>query len=432
MSPRTADVLLPRRTLLALGGLAALAGAGGLAGCAAAGGDLVAADVARRPGDPARVPALVDAVGAFGADLLDAVGEEGNLVCSPWSVLVALAMVRYGATGTTAEEMDAALHLPDLAALGPGLSALDQLLGTRSGRRENAAGKKTTVVLDTANRVWGQQGSAWERPFLEDLAAWFGTGVSETDLAGDPEAARRAVNAWVADQTHDRIEELMPEGSVRPGTRMVLANALHVRAPWRKAFDPGGPLEFAAPGGPVTVPSMAAVLPGGGVVGEGWTAARVPLAGDELALTVIRPDVDLATLRPALRGDGLANLLRREPDRGVALRMPPVELRTALELTDALRRLGMRRAFTPEAEFDRMTRAERLLVAAVQHQGWLALDEEGLEAAAATGVTMEPVSAPSTPLELTLDRPYLACLHDVETGLPLLLVQVVDPTAAAS
>lgn len=157
MSPGTEEVRLPRRTLLALGALAALAGTGGLAGCAAEDDDLVAADVARRPGDAARVPGLVDAVGAFGADLLAALGGEGNLVCSPWSVLVALAMVRHGARGTTAAEMDAALHLPDLAALGPGLSALDQLLARRAGRRENAGSEKATVVLATANRVWGQR-----------------------------------------------------------------------------------------------------------------------------------------------------------------------------------------------------------------------------------------------------------------------------------
>lgn len=112
--------------------------------------------------------------------------------------------------------------------------------------------------------------------------------------------------------------------------------------------------------------------------------------------------------------------------------MPPLELRTELELSGVLEGLGMRRAFRADAEFEGMTRSERLAIGAVQHQGWLVLDEEGLEAAAATGVTMEAVSGVATPLELTLDRPYLACLHDVETALPLLLVQVVDPSAAAS
>lgn len=107
---------------------------------------------------------------------------------------------------------------------------------------------------------------------------------------GDPEAARQDVNAWVADQTHDRITELMPEGSVQPPTRMVLANALSVRAPWHERFEPAEPLDFEGPAGTVRVPSMQVTSPGRGLVGQGWATARVPLAGQELALTVVRPD----------------------------------------------------------------------------------------------------------------------------------------------
>ncbi|SDS11767.1 serpin B [Friedmanniella luteola] len=430
MTPETTDALVPRRTLLGLLGLGALAtvtGCGGDAG-------LVTADVARRPGDPARVPAVVDAVSAFGTDLLGVVGaDDGNVVCSPWSVLVALAMVRNGATGVTAREMDEALHLPDLAGLNAGLGTLDQELATRAGRRRDGDGEEASVVLDAANRVWGRQGSTWEPAFLAALAAWYGTGVGATDLGGDPEGARRSVNAWVAEQTHDRITELMPRGSLQPETRMVLANALYVRAPWHERFGPAEPLDFTGPGGTGTVPSMQVTLPGQGLAGDGWAAARVPLAGQELALTVVRPDGGLADLRARLRDGGLTRLLRTAPDRGVALRMPPVRLRTELDLVGVLEGLGMRRAFaTGLAEFDGMTRSERLHVGAVRHQGWLALDEDGLEAAAATGVAMDAVSAPSIELELTLDRPFLACLHDVATALPLLLVQVGDPAARAA
>ena len=113
--------------------------------------------------------------------------------------------------------------------------------------------------------------------------------------------------------------------------------------------------------------------------------------------------------------------------------MPPVELRSRLDLVSVLQGLGMRRAFSPGvAEFDGMTGSDKLHVGTVQHQGWLALDEKGLEAAAATGVTMDTVSAPQIDLQLVLDRPYLACLHDVATALPLLLVQVTDPAASGS
>lgn len=237
----------------------------------------------------------------------------------------------------------------------------------------------------------------------------------------------------MAHQTHDRITNLLPPGSVTPLTRLLLANALYVRAPWHEPFQPQDRTPFQTPGGPVPVPMMGVSLRQAGLVGSGWQAARIPLASRELALTVILPRGDLAAMRRELSGTGLVELLRTDPMRGVDLSLPPLRLRSVLPLRQVLADLGMPRAFSPSSELDGLTTSEQLQIGVVEHQGWIAIDKDGLEAAAATAVTVVPVSAPAQPsLKLVFDRPFLACVHDVATALPLLVLQVSDPSLAGS
>lgn len=133
------------------------------------------------------------------------------------SMLTALAMVRNGASGATAAEMDRALRLPALSDLNAGMNLIDQTLAKRSGKR-GAGTRKGKVELDLANAVWGQQGYTWEQPFLEVLASDYGTGVHPTDFAGNQAAARRSINTWVADRTHDKITDIATPDVVNADT----------------------------------------------------------------------------------------------------------------------------------------------------------------------------------------------------------------------
>lgn len=160
--------MLTRRGLLLAGAFGAI---GPVSGCALVRPGLASADVPRRAPSPDSTAAAVDAVGSFGADLLEAVAQAGNVVCSPFSVLFALAMVRNGATGQTAREMDATLHLPRLDALNAGLNALDQTLATRAGRRRTASNTRAKVHLDLANRVWGQRAARAGHSGVDPAAA---------------------------------------------------------------------------------------------------------------------------------------------------------------------------------------------------------------------------------------------------------------------
>lgn len=167
----------------------------------------------------------------------------------------------------------------------------------------------------------------------------------------------------------------------------------------------------------------------GAVVASGWQAARIPLAGAELAMTVVLPQKDVCTLLEALDNGGLAELLTTRPSGEVALTMPAFSNKSVLTLTETLRRMGMSRALSDSAQFGGLTQDEQLRIADVFPQGWVAVDKDGVEAAAATAVTVDITSAPPQPrLNLVLDRPFLYCVHDVELGLPLLIGVVNDPT----
>lgn len=387
-------------------------------------------DVARKPSVPSSISPLVDSIGAFSMDLVRRLPVGTNLICSPFSVMVALAMVRNGATGQTAAQMDTVLHFFDLDAVNAGMNAIDQTLSSRSGTREGADGVRASVKLSLANSTWGQTGLTWQTPFLDVLARSYGTGVFLQDFVGDSSAARKVINAWVADHTADRIIDLLPPDVLSTDTRLVLVNALHLVAPWEQSFVDVGSRPFHTPSGELMTPTLQRLFEGrAGVVGDGWQAARIPLLGGELAMTVVLGDRDLPTLLADLDGSALTTLLGAAPVGGVDLTLPAFRFRSAFVLGATLAEMGMERAFTADAELGGLTADEQLKLSFVVHQGWITVDEDGVEAAAATAVGADTVSAPAPPrLTMVLDRPFLFCLHDVATAVPLLVGVVNDPT----
>jgi serpin B len=435
--------MLTRRALLR--SAATVTGAAGLGplltGCGDDGGPgrgtdagYVSARTPRGVGSADAGPAAAAAVAAFGVDLYgQLVADHENLVISPWSVAVALAMTRTGAVGRTATEMDTVLHGTDL---GPGLNWLDHSLHARTGRRPNATGKKGDVGLETASSLWGQDGTAWQPAFLDQLASDFGAGMHTVDYRADASGAARRINAWTADRTHDRITDLIPDGALDALTRLVLVNAIWFKAPWHEAFEPGATqdLPFRRPdGSTVDAPMMASAASHAGYAeGPGWRAASVPYAGEELAMAVIVPDgdTDLSDVEATLADGGLARVLGGFSQAGaVDLLLPRWQTRTSAALKEVLGRLGMPTAFTDSADFSGMTRDEQLLVQDALHQGFVAVDEEGTEAAAATAVVVGTTSAEVPQHVVHADRAFVFAVHDVATRVPLFLGRVVDPTA---
>lgn len=437
----------PRRDLIRAAGLLggmALLGSPALAGCGGPrdgrtnGVALVAADIPRATPDPALLPVAAEAVTGFTADLYRQAARAdpwANLVCSPYSVAVALAMVRAGARGRTAEELDTVLHAPGGGRLHPALNALTRAVDSRAGTVTAADGSRSEIQVDVANAVWGQRGVTWEQDFLAELARSYGTGMRQADFVEDGrrEQTRRSINAWTADRTRGRITDLVPAGVLDRWTRLVLVNAMYLKAAWLTPFEQAStaPSPFrTAAGDTVQVPMMTGTGERGYLTGDGWQAVGLPYRGGQLAMAVVLPDEGwFVEVERGLDGAVLRRLLTGfRPDQ-VRLTMPRWRFRSHLTLNEALSALGMPTAFSAEADFSGMTTAERLAVAQVLHQGFVAVDEAGTEAAAATAVAIRAVSAERGGIQLRLDRPFLFVIHDVPTGTPLFVGRVTDPTA---
>jgi serpin B len=436
---------LARRDVLKILGLAALAtSSSALVACSDNSGPaiatdpgVVAAQVDREAGDPKLIPGVVDALNHLTGGLYAQLSSQpGNLAFSPYSVAVALSMTRNGAAGKTAEEMDQVLGIGDLAAHNGGINALTQAVEGLAGTFEQEGADPAVIALDSANALFGDGSVTWSDDFLETLARSYGAGMRTVDYIGHTEDARTKINGWTAERTHDKIPEIIPEGVLDELTRLVLVNALYFKAPWQFPFQEtltsDRPFHRSA-SDTVDVPTMVASLEGAGYgEGEGWRAVRLPYVGGTLAMSVLLPDEGaFGDLEQKVAGGQLAVILGTAvTDAMVELSLPRWKFRTEASLKDALTALGMPIAFSLDADFTDMTDEDAdLHIGAVLHQTFVAVDERGTEAAAATAVVMQDESAPAVRVEVVVDRPFLFVIHDVEHLTPLFVGRVADPTA---
>ncbi|MDG4829037.1 serpin family protein [Solwaraspora sp. WMMD1047] len=391
------------------------------------------ADPVRLPPDPATMAAAAGAVRGFTADLYHTLASShpgGNVVCAPYSVGLALAMTRAGAGSTTADEMDAVLHAPHPRpdALHSGLNTVDQSL---AGRFADGDGTKKPRLI-TANALWTRLDLGLRPGFGDTLAGYYGAAPHPVDFGGAPESARQEINAWVSDRTNAKIEELLGSDSVSSDTRLILTNTVYLMAAWRYPFTARATAvePFTRDDGSVVdVPMMRGPFDRMGYLeGDGWRAVDVPYEGGALAMAIVMPTSgDLAAVEANLDGTGLGALLTGFQTTDVQLRMPRWTFRLPAELGVALSGLGMPTAFTPQADFTPMSTTDPdLCIDDVVHETFIAVDEKGTEAAAATAVIIRPPSIPQGP-QFFVNRPFLYVIHDRLTGIPLFLGRVHDP-----
>ena len=401
----------------------------------------------------AQSPEVAPAINQFGLDLLriqPSANTPGNLLLSPYSIEAALAMAWTGADGVTRDEMRRVLHFAgNDAAVVNAFSALARELRAISGASPTSAeipGQKGIPVprvdLSVANRLFAQSGFAVQPEFIRGLRDDFGAPLEELDFSHAPEPSRRKINDWVADQTHRRITDLVPAGALNEMTRLVLANAIYLKAPWMTPFEPEAtkPEAFWV-GGSVgnRVPTMQQQDDFHFGKRSGYSAIALPYEGGALQFLILLPDERNGLARferivtPALLAE-----CTRLPSCDVVLHLPRFKLEPpSMPLGSLLKRLGMTTASDQppgSADFSRMAQRkpnEYLCVSEVIHKAWLALDEAGTEAAAATAtVMMVGCAVPSPrppPIEVRVDHPFLFAIQHVPSGACLFLGRVEDP-----
>jgi serpin B len=355
----------------------------------------------------------------------DLAKEDGNLFFSPYSISTALAMTYAGARNDTAQQMAKALHfsLPQ-ERLHPAFADLLQ--------QTTGAAKPRKYHLQIANRLWGQKGYGFLPDFLKLTEASYGAGLKEVDFIGATEQARKAINAWVEEQTKDKIKELFKPGILNGDTRLVLTNAIYFKAAWMYPFSPKATIKgdfHVTADKKVTVPLMR---------GNHRThyanigtaeLLELPYEFFDLSMVVMLPKKgdSLAELEKQLTEANVAAWLRKLSDRQVDITLPKFKVTSEFMLKDALSRLGMPIAFDPlKADFSGMASGPRLFLQAVVHKAFVDVNEVGTEAAAATGVAVGATSLPQ-PATFRADRPFVYLLRDNRTGSILFMGRVVNP-----
>jgi serpin B len=396
----------------------------------------VLASARQRVTDPGAPPAdlrdLAHDNTAFAVDLYRALlkDNQGNLIFSPYSISLALAMTYAGARGQTEQQMAQTLHftLPQ-ARLHPAFNALDLAL---SPGGTGAASDQ--FQLSIANSLWGQKGFPFESAFLDQLAENYGAGLRLADFAQAPEPARNNINDWVSQQTKNKINDLIPAGAIDPLTRLVLANAIYFKAKWVSPFDanltrPGDFNLLDGTKASVSMMSASHVESLRYAQGNGYQAVELPYQGDKAAMIIIVPDARrFADVQKALTADSLDALANSLQPRQVQLTMPKFKTESSISLAGTLAQLGMPDAVNPDkADFSGMDGAHDLYVSAVLHKAYVAVDEAGTEAAAATAVVVGVMAMPVVDIQLTVDRPFIYLIRDTQTGSLLFMGQVTHP-----
>lgn len=359
--------------------------------------------------------------------LIDAGGKaNSNTVFSPYSLTLGLALPAAGARGATLAGMEKALSYLSQERLKPALNQLDRHLMI-----DAVPPQGQEASLNIVNTVWSQTGQTVLPAYLDTVAEHYGAGLRLLDFRNHADLAGQTINSYIAEQTKGRIQNLLPPGAVTSNTRMLLTNAIWFKGEWSHRFDTGRtiPGTFKNRSGSLSqVPFMRQETTLRYARMDDNEVVELPYKNTRLAMTLVLPaqgafDTMVRDFSSA-RLTAAAGKMRAEY---LSLAMPKFTFSTALDAGALLKQLGMTEAFDPSrADFSGITGQGGLVLSSVHHKAFIAVDEHGTEAAAATGTVVGVTSAPPEPeRRLVLDRPFLFVIRDTATGAVLFMGTVV-------
>ena len=380
-------------------------------------------------GENPDIKKVIDGNKAFALDLYrELKGREGNLFFSPHSISTALAMTYAGARGNTAGQMAEVLHFSlDQERLHPAFASISKALG--------AVQKKGNIELNIANSLWPQKGDPLLEEYLSLVRKHYGVSITPVDYGKARETARKMINAWVEAKTKKKIKNLLQPGVLDALTRLVLVNAIYFKGNWanqfKKSLTQDRPF-WLRPGQSVRVPMMTQKEEFRYAEHDRFQILELPYAGDELSMLVLLPKkVDgLKGLERVLTKENLAKWTADMGEIEVKVYLPRFKITSRFRLDSTLEAMGMGDAFdAAKADFSGIDGKEHwLFIGAAIHKAFVDVNEQGTEAAAATGIVFGLTSMPPPPLIFRADHPFFFMIRDNRRGNILFLGRVVDPT----
>lgn len=359
--------------------------------------------------------------------------SDGNIFFSPFSISTALAMTYEGARGNTEKQMrDALKFIEPKKDLHKAFNTLDLML-QRQMQDAKKSDPKSAFRLEIANSIWAQRDFNWLSSFLDVLAVNYNAGIYTVDFIKAAEQARIAINKWVEGKTHEKIKDLIQPGVLDDTTRMVLVNAIYFYGQWLYEFkkedtydEPFSLLD----GSQVNVPMMHHTEHHNYYKGEIYEALELEYKDCEVVMDIILPEMGKFTeFESQLSNMILEEIITNMKPTEIILTMPKFKSDATFELSKTLKAMGMTDAFNPNAaDFSGMDGEKDLFISEVIHKAYVAVDEKGTEAAAATAVVMKLSAAPvEQGIVVKIDRPFIYMIRDKKSGAVLFLGRVLDP-----
>lgn len=372
---------------------------------------------------PEDLKALVDGNNEFAFDLYKQLAKKhnGNIVFSPYSISSALAMTYAGARGETAEQMAKVLHftLPQ-EKLHPAFAQLNWQL---------QSDKDKPYELFVANALWGQKGFGFQKEFLKLARDSYGAGLREVDFSGNPDAARKKINSWGAKCTKEKIPELLGPGDIHTNVKLVLANAIYLKAGWYLQFSKKETAEGAfevSPGEKVSVPMMHQYQKLNCHSAAQFQLLELPYKGQRLSMVLLLPAKRHGLAELSLSGADLTSAISKLKPYMANVTLPRFKFASHQDLNESLKGMGMPLAFSQAADFSGLSADNSLWIDKAIHEAYISTDEEGTEAAAATVVTMASSLPP--PFSFRADHPFLFMICDKPTCSVLFIGRVLKPS----
>lgn len=387
-------------------------------------------DVGSTPGELSQIAISNN---KFNIDLYKKVATTGNsnLFFSSYSIFSALAMTYEGADGTTAQEMKNVFYFPETEILRPNFAALYNIINKKEKQYE----------LRTGNALWAQKDYKFLDSYFSNVEKYYGGKAINLDFINETELSRNTINTFIAEQTNDRIKDIIPSGALDPMTRLVISNAIYFKGKWDIEFDKEKTQDrdFKMPTGIITVPTMA-MYPKSEerfnyYENDDLQALELPYKGKELSMIILLPKADggLSSLENEMDFEKLSewtgNLKSTEIDE---IYLPKFEFDLYTNVVDPLKESGMISAFSPgDADFSKMDGTKDLYISEILHKAFIKVDEEGTEAAAATVVAISTLSI-AEPLQSKIfraDHPFIFMIRENSTGAILFMGRIVNPSA---
>ncbi|KAM9224479.1 serpin B11 isoform 1-T2 [Dugong dugon] len=366
-----------------------------------------------------------------------------NIFFSPLSLLYALSMILLGARRNSAEQMEKVLHFNHVVeSLKPGFK--DSSKCSQAGRIHSELGALLSQIkqpdsnytLSIANRLYGTKMMAFHQQYLTCSEKLYQAQLKTVDFEHSPEETRKTINAWVESKTNGKVTNLFGKGTIDPSSVMVLVNVIYFKGQWQNKFQEREtsktPFQLGE-GKSVTVDMMyqTGIFKLAFIKKPRIQVLELPFVNNRLSMIILLPvgkakleqiekELNLKTFQ---EWTSSSNMMEKE----VEVHIPRFKLEIKYELNSLLKSLGMTDVFDQiKADLSRMSPAKNLYLSKVIHKSYVDVNEEGTEAAAATGNIMVVKNVPMR-AQFMANRPFLFFIKHTRTNMILFFGKLASP-----